>query len=500
MSRGIVASALILAGGLLLQPGAGSAQEGLSSLLVKLERMEARLQAIETTREAEVTRLEERLARAPQPNGELDVKRVLAAIEPRIAGLEGEVQIQREAAGDSTEALALAEMSGELRRLMEEVRALALAVEARNVIPAEDVPEESNGPENGHGASVAEETVELPRSFDSPVWGLSGFAHIQLNTSSSEDGLGSGFRIRRARLTVSGSFNQYLSGKIEPDFGEGVVSLKDAYVKLSSYEGSLNFTVGQFKQPFDIFELTSDTKLQIIERAGDINGVGGCPGVGGLCSYGRFTGKLGYAGRDLGVKVDGSADDGRIAYSASLTNGEGENKAETNNTKTMAGRLTYRMANGIRFSGNLSLKDYSTETDPARARAYGFDVEAGSLGKPGFHTQVAFSAGDNWKNLDEAGAPVGFRAAQALAGYRIPVRRYPGLLDSVEPVARVSWGDPSQNLRGDGGMLLTPGVMFHLAGGNYIATNLDVWNPETGNAEWSFKIQTYLTIAGIASR
>ena len=49
-------------------------------------------------------------------------------------------------------------------------------------------------------------------------------------------------------------------------------------------------------------------------------------------------------------------------------------------------------------------------------------------------------------------------------------------------------------------MLFTPGVMFHLAGGNNIAANLDVWSPETGQTEWSFKIQTYLTLAGISSR
>ena len=45
-----------------------------------------------------------------------------------------------------------------------------------------------------------------------------------------------------------------------------------------------------------------------------IDGVSTCPGVGGMCAYGRFTGKLGYAGRDVGVKLDGKADGGRIAY------------------------------------------------------------------------------------------------------------------------------------------------------------------------------------------
>ena len=44
----------------------------------------------------------------------------------------------------------------------------------------------------------------------------------------------------------------------------------------------------------------------------------------------------------------------------------------------------------------------------------------------------------------------------------------------------------------DGGIVFTPGLMFYLEGKTKIGANLDVWSPQTGGTELSFKVQTYL--------
>ena len=64
-------------------------------------------------------------------------------------------------------------------------------------------------------------------------------------------------------------------------------------------------------------------------------------------------------------------------------------------------------------------------------------------------------------------------------------------LSLLEPLVRVSYGDPDTDAGGDHGWLLTPGVNVHFTGRNRLALNLDYWSPDTGNAEWSFKSQMF---------
>jgi hypothetical protein len=62
----------------------------------------------------------------------------------------------------------------------------------------------------------------------------------------------------------------------------------------------------------------------------------------------------------------------------------------------------------------------------------------------------------------------------------------------VEPLARLSWGDPDTELASDGGLLMTPGLVLHFEGRNKMAANLDAWRPQSGETAWGLKVQTYL--------
>jgi hypothetical protein len=321
---------------------------------------------------------------------------------------------------------------------------------------------------------------------------IDGRLHFQYNQTSAEGALLSNtFFVRRARLEVEAKVNDFISGRIQPEFGEGTVGLRDAFVTLNFGPG-LHTTFGQFKRPFDVFELTSSSEILVIERAGGVRGIVGCAGVDGVCSLSRFTEKLGYSDRDIGVMVDGALGTSGLKYYASITNGRGPNNdIDENATKSYTGRVEYAVS-GLRIGGNLGVHDYpkdSTGTN-AYANAFGVDVDWGHYETPGPHVQAGVLYGDNWLNRGVTD-PSKFVTAQAIATYMFPVNdnKY---LYGIEPLARASWGDPDTDVSDDEGWVFTPGLVFYLTGRNKIALNVDVWKPAVGDTEYSIKAQTYL--------
>lgn len=312
-----------------------------------------------------------------------------------------------------------------------------------------------------------------------------GRVHAQYATSSAAE-VSSVF-FRRVRLIADITLNDFVSARVQPDFKGGATALQDVYVRLAFSDG-FRVSVGQFKRAFDLFELSSSTDLSLIERDGRVDGVSSCSGVGGVCSYSRLTEKLAYAGRDQGVKVDGSS--GRLSYLATLTNGTGINTADENDAKSFSGRLTVAATDDVRISGQVGVHDYlDADDESAYATSFAADVEVGSW-RDGLHFQAAVATGDNWKVRDEADEPASFVALQGVVSW------YRGLqgdrLAGVEPLVRVSFGDPDSDLADDGGVVFTPGLMFYFTGKNKIGANLDVYSPQTGDTEYSLKLQTFL--------
>ena len=316
-----------------------------------------------------------------------------------------------------------------------------------------------------------------------------GRLHSQFATSSAEGGKATDFFTRRARFTLDVSVSDLLDARVQPDFGGGELDLKDAYFRLNLDRG-FRFSVGQFKRAFDIFELNSSTDIIVVERTGRIDGVGGCSGPGGICALSRFTEKLAYSDRDIGFKADGSIGE-RVSYMATLTNGTGTSGADENSGKSVAGRLSVRLADGVSISANVSRHDFVREGGTAdAATAFGADLEIGGF-RDGTHLQVGLVGGGNWRlEPSSADGVPRFLTGQAILSRYIPLKG--GRFAGVEPVARVSWGDPDRDVSDDGGLLLTPGVFLYVAGKNRIGANLDIYNAPSMSTEYSFKLQTYL--------
>ena len=318
---------------------------------------------------------------------------------------------------------------------------------------------------------------------------VGGRLHSQFATSSAEEGKGSDFFNRRARLTFDFTITDRVDGRMQPDVSGGSVSLKDAYFRLR-LDDAFRVSFGQFKRAFDLFALDSSTEMVTIERTGRIDGVSHCGGVGGVCTLSRFVEKLNYGDRDAGVRFDGALSD-RVSYLATVTNGTGTTGGDENSGKSFAGRLEVEVQEGVTLAGNVSSHDYTDENDNDRTGiAYGADLVVGSF-RDGTNLRVGIVTGENWEADDDAsGESPTFLTGQAVLSHYAPVEHE--VFEAIEPVARISWGDPDRDTEDDGGLLITPGFNAYIMGRSRIGVNLDVYRPSGRDTEYSVKVMTSL--------
>ncbi|GMV06863.1 MAG: hypothetical protein AMXMBFR53_31380 [Gemmatimonadota bacterium] len=320
---------------------------------------------------------------------------------------------------------------------------------------------------------------------------LGGRIHLQLNTTSADGQGGSEFLLRRARLWVGTRVNDWIDGAVQVDVAGGSAVARYAFVRLS-LSPAARLSAGQFKRAFDNFELTSSADILVVERDGDVRGAFECAGVGGVCSYSRFSEKLLLSSLDVGLLLQGEVAGGRVGYLVSATNGPGPNTREENGAKSFSGRLEWLPAPDVKLGANLGVHDHPNAVtgEDAYAPATALDVELGSFDE-GFHLQAGVMTGENWLNPDGAGEGSRFLTWQGIATWKVPVEGG-GRIQAVEPVARVSWGDPDREREADGGMVFTPGLVLHFARRNKVAANVDVWRPQGGGTVWGLKAQTYV--------
>lgn len=324
--------------------------------------------------------------------------------------------------------------------------------------------------------------------------------HAQYNTTSvdSVDGdavPGTEFVLRRARVTIDATFSDLLSARLEPDYGmapgapAGTFTVRDAWVRLT-FGPAVRATVGQFKRPFDLFEIQPAAVNLVAERMGLVRGIRACGRLLGVCSLSSISRGLLYSNRDVGLMLDGTAIPQRLQYAVAFTNGQLAGIREPGDGKQVTGRIAVTALPGVVVGGNMTMKDYR-HTDPADSGAvttrhavgWGADVEIGRDDR-GPHVMAGVIGGDNWREVVGPTDVASFLTAQVIATYRVPLKHR--WITAIEPVGRASWADPSQSADDNEGWLLTPGVIIHLDGRNRLHLNADVWLPKAGNTEYGF--------------
>lgn len=77
--------------------------------------------------------------------------------------------------------------------------------------------------------------------------------------------LDDGTEFRRTRLYISGSIHDEVEFKAQYDFAGGAAAFKDVYIAFPAFPAG-KLTVGQFKEPFSLEELTSSNSITFMER------------------------------------------------------------------------------------------------------------------------------------------------------------------------------------------------------------------------------------------
>ena len=145
---------------------------------------------------------------------------------------------------------------------------------------------------------------------------------------------------------------------------------------------------------------------------------------------------------------------------ATLTNGTGTGGSDENSGKSLAGRVSIRLAEGVAVAANVSRHDFVFETgDSEAATAFGGDLDIGRF-RNGTHLQIGLIGGENWRLATPSASRIPrFLTWQTILSRYFPLERE--RFEAVEPVFRASWGDPNRGEGNDSGFLVTPGLFLY---------------------------------------
>ncbi|MDO8432145.1 MAG: porin [Candidatus Binatus sp.] len=149
---------------------------------------------------------------------------------------------------------------------------------------------------------------------------LQGDGHF-FTSGNDKPTTGSTFYLNRARPIFTATVFKYYEFNLTPDFGQGKVTLQDAYLNSSWYQQA-QLLSGKFRSPFGLERLQSDRDLAFSQRAETENLV---------------------PNRDIGAEVHSDLFDGRLTYQLALMNGVPNNTAsvdfDNNDGKDFLGRV-----------------------------------------------------------------------------------------------------------------------------------------------------------------
>ena len=322
---------------------------------------------------------------------------------------------------------------------------------------------------------------------------LSGRAHIQFNTTSvDEEDAGttdpipsSTFETRRIRLQANVAVGDWIRGVIEPELALARLQLKQAWVALD-FDSAFTLRAGQFKKPFSLILLSSSTQLAPIERGLRIRNLVDVLSDPDGTVFRELDGEqilgeeqflvslMNYGDYDIGAAIEGQKYG--FTWAVGAFNGSRADTRDNNDSKTFAGRVTYAIPVGmplrVGVAGSHRDLNWIGTDDVIETRtgtAWSVDMELGGF-RRGVWLMAEAIHGENLATQET------LKGAQASLSYFIGTGR--GRIEGIEPLGRVSWGDPDDTVAGDAGILLTPGINLYMIGRNRMMFNWDVYLPQ----------------------
>jgi hypothetical protein len=288
------------------------------------------------------------------------------------------------------------------------------------------------------------------------------------------------FETRRVRLEANVTVEEWIRGMVEADFALGRLVLKQVWMSLQ-VDPALVVRAGQFKKPFSLIELRSSTQNAVIERGVRIRNLEQAlavadptqPRFRNLVLPGEEYALLAaqnYMSYDMGVELSGAY--GALGWAAGVFNGTGADARDENNAKQLAARVTVapQVGKPLRLGAGVSHSEmnFPAANSPGRSAGNAVELDA-ELG--GFRNGLwVLAEATGGRNLATDGT---FRGAQGVVSYFLGTGT--GRIEGVEPVARVSWGDPDDDIDDDAGLLVTPGINLYFFGRNRLMFNWDIY-------------------------
>ncbi|GAC1302383.1 MAG: hypothetical protein NVSMB24_06900 [Mucilaginibacter sp.] len=211
--------------------------------------------------------------------------------------------------------------------------------------------------ENQHGITIGSRALQVSGLIQTRYQGF------------EQTGVNNAFDLHRARLDVKGDIDDNWNYEVYTEFA-GTTKLLDAY---TSYEiaDALKFTAGQFKVPFSLESLVSDSQLEFIDRSQVVEALAG-----------RSKDVIGNQnGRDIGIQINGSFvkvnDHYLFDYTFGVFNGAGYDVTTDNNDhKDIAGRFTAHPVKNLAISADFYNGQgyYGTPARNQARKRGGFDV------------------------------------------------------------------------------------------------------------------------------
>lgn len=325
------------------------------------------------------------------------------------------------------------------------------------------------------GVTIGSDAIEIE---------IGGRVQTQFNTTTVFSEPPSELILRRARLELAVTFNDLISGTLEPEFAGDEVTLKDVFVKLN-FSPAFQVLAGQAYKPFGLLEQTSSTRILPIERGLRVRGMDVHDEYG-------IVNSLDYSDRDLGVQVMGRPAFLPLgfAYQAGVFRGPLHGASNIDDSYQYAARVTVQPLDVVTIGGGWSSRHFLDvpvdESDPfVRGHAFEVDLEVGTFA-PGLHAlgEIAFGDADPVLGHD-------FFGAQGWLAWRSA--RLSRAISAVEPIFRASYGE-TDGLQPET-TLLTPGVNVYFGGRNRFMINYDfvlLGGGVQDDTEGSFKAQMQL--------
>jgi len=327
---------------------------------------------------------------------------------------------------------------------------------------------------------VAQDTNDMRIRF-------TGRVQTQFTTTSVDDDdvdgrvAGSSFDMRRVRFGAEVTLRDWIVGRVEADYSDDEVTMKNAYVDLG-FDDAISLRVGQFKRAFSRIFATSSLETPAIERGLRLRGLAAAlerrdaaqpaPVLGPDGIFGdefALLDEFGHVDYEIGAALHGEV--GRLGYELGVFNGTGEDASDGNDAKSFAARATVGVGTlPLSVGGAVSYREVGAGDESNGGTAFAFDAEWGGFRRPGLRVLAESTAGENYF-ADET-----FLGAHLMASWYHALDG--GRVEGVEPVARVSWGDPNREVDGDAGVLITPGFNLYFMGRNRLSLNWDVFVPQ----------------------